>query len=1025
MFWIDYCISIKNLKGEFKMGNINILEKFGNLVKEKPNDVMIYDDREYSYCEIDTLSSELASKIKFKYDEKIRIGISLDHTYKIIVTILAVLKSGNSYVPINKKILKNGINDIINTSNIKLIIEDSDNSYENIDVIYYSSLVGESISEFKPVNKIDDSSEVYVLYTSGSTGIPKGCSVSYGNLCYIIENMQNLCPVDHNSVYLFCTSFSFDVSVTEIYSFIYGSKIVVYDISSYSKYKNLPNLAKQYKITHFATSPSYFLSILMAYDENQKNFLFSYMKYVMIAGEEFKLKIFDLWKNSNWKFRLFNMYGPTEATVYALYYELSKDGIYGNSIPIGEALHGCKYYVEKLKEESIGELILIGKGICGGYINNEIDNKIKFSMHNNERSYRTGDYVSVKNGLVMFHGRKDEQLQLNGIRVEIGEIEHKIRDIENVNDVAVVYYNNMLISNIVLKEKCSKKSFYSLLDANLPKYMIPNYFVFVDELRKNQSNKVDRKYIINKYLIDTKSEESTNSIELDDDIISFDKFIKFFKNQLNIQSTQYNIDIFELGANSLDIFNIASAIEKEYNINVDVDIFYVERTINNIYNSLNKNFKVDECKIKCNESTLEKSNIISLVDKFSELNSQIINYMYNEESLIEIYEGIHLQSGYIKEKFNSYVSFNFNIGNSYTLEKVQTALKDLIKKNSILRSKILIKDESIFIEEYDLLSDIPFVDVTDYSFMDFDEIEDYIVKSYSDFIFKCRYNRGYLALFVIVKNKDNINVIFIIDHCISDASNIKIIKDKLVSSLEGRLEWTPENYREFCRQVKLNNSIEKLLNSDYVNDISKCRVKDYKNVVNSLQDKTSIMKISNFTSNDSVYISIIQAYIAGKETLNEICKESIAIRTILNIRDFNDYSFKDTIGDIHVGMSFVLNKEDDYIRFENNSKKIIELFTNNHFRPSYVTYFNKDKRLDEVKKIFKESVFLATNYLGIVMPNEVDEMIDKIIKDQQKMYEITKYIFITSFSSNDVLYIICNKNIFKESQQISLNSVLC
>ena len=141
MFWIDYCISIKNLKGEFKMGNINILEKFGNLVKEKPNDVMIYDDREYSYCEIDTLSSELASKIKFKYDEKIRIGISLDHTYKIIVTILAVLKSGNSYVPINKKILKNGINDIINTSNIKLIIEDSDNSYENIDVFIIQVLL--------------------------------------------------------------------------------------------------------------------------------------------------------------------------------------------------------------------------------------------------------------------------------------------------------------------------------------------------------------------------------------------------------------------------------------------------------------------------------------------------------------------------------------------------------------------------------------------------------------------------------------------------------------------------------------------------------------------------------------------------------------------------------------------------------------------------------------------------------------------------------------------------------------------
>ncbi|MCJ0565716.1 AMP-binding protein, partial [Enterococcus cecorum] len=172
----------------------------------------------------------------------------------------------------------------------------------------------------------------------------------------------------------------------------------------------------------------------------------------MLAGETFKKDIFVEWKNNNWNFDLWNMYGPTEATVYATAFKLSKDADYPSSIPIGRVLEDVTYFIDKKDDRGIGELVLGGKGISGGYINNDDENNKKFININNKRYYRTGDLFSEdKHGVLYFHGRNDDQVQLNGIRVELGEIESRILGISEVVEAVVLYNQKKLIAFIQVR----------------------------------------------------------------------------------------------------------------------------------------------------------------------------------------------------------------------------------------------------------------------------------------------------------------------------------------------------------------------------------------------------------------------------------------------------------------------------------------------------------------------------------------------------------------------------------------------
>lgn len=1026
---------------------LNLLHQFKILVQKHPSAPMLYDDRAYSYEEMDQLSDALAQKILHSVvsSEKIRIAFYLNHTYKIILAILAVLKTGHSYLPLNKKLPIHDVKRLLAISQAKLILIDDEETASALGSTECKRVTLQDLSlenapkhdQTFPVHTWLPEEEIYVLFTSGSTGIPKACSINYGNINYILQNMQVRCPVEQDSVYLFSTPYSFDVSVTEIYSFFFGAKVVVYDIANYAKYKQLPQIAEEYKITHFASSPSYFLHVLTAFDEKEKKKLFSSMQYVMLAGEAFKMQIFDVWKQSPWVFRLFNLYGPTEATVYALGYELKKEDTYTHSVPLGTVFAGADYRIDQPDADNIGELILLGEGICDGYLNNIEETKKRFTF-SPIKEYKTGDFVSLKDGLVFFHGRKDDQVQLNGIRVELGDIENKIRSLPFVEEVAVVYFEEKLLAHVVLTSsspKFSKAEFSAYLSQVLQNYMLPNYVRFVDELRKNLSNKVDRKYILSSYQEEMKKvfeQEKTSALSASfkKDLFKQDKqnlrpaftkevFLEILRKQLQVPNLLWESDFFEAGANSLHIFNIASELEKVFALPIDTDELYLARKVSTLYENLRAKLQTDG---KQDEHVAEL-NVSSLTQALAAFNQHLLTFLEQDEKLLSTYEALHLQDAYVREKFNSYVHFSFHIGKKYGMKDVQLAIEDLIRKNSLLRSKLLITEKMVYFEEYFYEASLPTFDLSAYPSMKFQDIEEYIRSSFAKLLFNHRYHHGYLAMIFLLKREQELQLFFLLDHCIADASNLKIIKNKVVQALEKDLAVSSLTYQDYCKEVREKNTIDILLHSPYFKLLQTCQPRSSLPVESFLANKTSMLKIKHFIHTDSTYISMVQAYLSAKAILALLEEEAVAIRTLLNIREYPDFSFAETLGDIHTGLALSLKKNESFQDFYLRAKQVLRLFTSECFRPSYVLHFNQDPRLDAYRSCVKKSIFTSSNYLGQVSEQEVTKKIDELKSAQEHMYKVTSQIYVSGFMAKDTLYLLSNKDIFSNEEEIDFKDI--
>lgn len=244
------------------MSTIN--RNFGMALKDvsctQKDEIMLYSlERNYSYSEVNILSDYIAKEILRRCGRhRMRIGLYLEHTPLIIIAIIAVLKTGCSYVPISKKLLQNNKRTVVEEAQLELIISDEPWCYTQTDYIDIENCFLSDCNDEIDYESYNCDDEVYVLFTSGSTGVPKGCSVTYGNLEYIISGLQKICPVSDDSVYLFSTPYHFDVSTSEIYSWLAGGKIFVLDLMAMENLKQFPQYVHNYHVSHFASSPSGF-----------------------------------------------------------------------------------------------------------------------------------------------------------------------------------------------------------------------------------------------------------------------------------------------------------------------------------------------------------------------------------------------------------------------------------------------------------------------------------------------------------------------------------------------------------------------------------------------------------------------------------------------------------------------------------------------------------------------------------------------------------------------------------------------
>ena len=575
-----------------------ISELFEKQVNKTPNrNAISFENQTITYKELDKKANKIANYLRKTHNIKPGdfVTILLNRSIELIICILGVVKSGATYVAIDPEYPNDRINYMINNCDSKLIftnnvtnefITDLDIYKINIDTCSF-----EKESSLSPEILTKPEDLLYVIYTSGSTGKPKGVTINNKNVNNFILGMQQFINFKTVKSMLSIATVCFDMFVFELWGALLNGLTLVLANEDEQKLPHLLNqLCVNKKVDIFQTTPSRF-SLL--FDNNQTD-CFSKVKHILIGGESVPKSLFEKFKEYD-NLSVHHMYGPTETTVWSTGKTITDI----NKITIGKPIINTQIYILD-ENNSIcpigipGEIYISGDGVGSGYLNNSTLNTksfIKNPFIPNSLMYKTGDSgMYNENGEIIYLNRIDNQVKIRGYRIELEEISNNILKyngikkcivIDNENETGKKYLAAYFVAEKEIDIIKLKKHLISLL----PNYMIPSYFIKLDELPLTFNHKIDRKSLPKPKIQDLSLEEPIlpqNDIEQ----LLFD----LIKDELEITNLGINHDLFNYNIDSLNIINIQVKL-LDLNIKINTQDFYKLRTIEKIAKYINNKEK--------------------------------------------------------------------------------------------------------------------------------------------------------------------------------------------------------------------------------------------------------------------------------------------------------------------------------------------------------------------------------------------------------------------------------------------------
>lgn len=551
--------------------NETIVDFFEKKLKNFKNNIAIHSHIEsLTYQSLDIKSSCLAKKI-FALSNKKYIAIQMHPSPDLIVAILAVLKAGKAYIPIDPMIPRDRMEYILHDANVDCLITTQNDLHSIATVIINPKEIGTEPLEKIFINPDD---HAYVIYTSGTTGNPKGVMVSHHNVVRLFKNTQHKFSFNENDRWCLFHSFGFDFSVWEMWgALLYGGTLYIPEFDVTRSPVHFFKYLESNAITILNQTPSALRTLLTKWDHILPN-----IRVVILGGEALEKPLVDIWNNApNAKLtQLVNMYGITETTVHTTYF-LVNDSFKSKSI-IGDALDDLEIILvdENLNiipDGLYGEIVIRGDGIANGYLNKPELTKQKFielSSLPGEYLYRSGDLAQrCSDGNLVYLGRIDRQIQLRGYRIELPEIEAKTYEYCKKACVASLEsINNEDYLCLYLQSKIVITDLKNHLQRNLPPYMVPSYIYYVEEFPRTINGKIDIKKLT------LMKPEKNNENQAIQDFSKTELVIKnAFENVLGVAIFDTDKNFFDLGAHSLTIVRLANKLsESGFKIDV-VDIF--------------------------------------------------------------------------------------------------------------------------------------------------------------------------------------------------------------------------------------------------------------------------------------------------------------------------------------------------------------------------------------------------------------------------------------------------------------------
>ncbi len=536
----------------------SLYTNFYESVKRYPDRVAICtEQKQLSYLELNNRVIAIATNLKNYIDDtQSAVGILLSRSPDLIASILAVNMLGISYVPLDVTMPEDRIHYIIQDSDISVLITDESNKehFHGKTTVQIEKLCETKKSYIEP----QSGKYVYRIYTSGSTGNPKGVVITNHSILNFFDGLDEAIDLKDVSRMLCLTTVSFDIFVLEaFYALHCGLSIVLTADGIESNPKMISYYIEKYCADVIQMTPSR-LRMLREYDKNLT--CLSKVKVLLVFPSDL---LHELQNKTSAK--IYNMYGPTEATVWCFIADLTES----NRVHIGQPMKNVSYKLVGDTEDT-GELYISGECLAEKYYNNQelTDEKFIFSSDGKVRYYKSGDFCKRNSyGELECIGRLDNQIKIRGYRVEIEEVENTICSYDSeLQCICFPEGDHGLICYYVYENKLDQTELKSFLSKKLPAYMIPFKFVQITELKYTINGKIDRKFLKSHIQeLTVMPENITEKVVVENP--EFEKLARIF-HQLNNQYNEIslNTSLQEMGINSIDFISLIVKVEDEFNI---------------------------------------------------------------------------------------------------------------------------------------------------------------------------------------------------------------------------------------------------------------------------------------------------------------------------------------------------------------------------------------------------------------------------------------------------------------------------
>ncbi|WP_212003973.1 non-ribosomal peptide synthase/polyketide synthase [Chitinophaga sp. HK235] len=560
----------------YSVADRTITDLFAEQARRTPDAVaLVYEDRILSYRELDELSNQLARYLQNEgVDRDVLVPVCVDTPLDMIIGMLGVIKAGGAYVPVDAALPWQRISFILEDSGCKQLLTHTGLSdvfkalKDDVKMIYLDQL-SETLNDYStsPLKtQIYPDQLIYVIYTSGTTGMPKGVMIEHRNLLDYVHGLLAKVQIDASYSYGLMSTPAADLGYTVLYGALAtGGQLHTFSKETLTNAAGLLSYFREHAIDFIKIVPSHWASIC----QNEEILL--PQKGIIFGGERLTNEIIASIKHSGSSIRVYNHYGPTETTIGKLMHAVNLDKVY-QQIPLGKVFSNAAVYILNTEQQLvppgvIGELCIAGAGLARGYLKRPELTAAKFIAHPfkaGERLYRTGDLARwLPDGNVEFLGRLDDQVKIHGHRIELGEVESALLQQDGVSQVVVsaaeVKGDKALVAYIVMEQGLTpdKRRLREDLSKVLPAYMLPGYYVELENIPLTSNGKIDRKALPAVGAGDLIKEAYVAPRTTAEQLLA-----KIWQDVLGMEQVGATDNFFELGGHSLKAVRLINEVEQ-------------------------------------------------------------------------------------------------------------------------------------------------------------------------------------------------------------------------------------------------------------------------------------------------------------------------------------------------------------------------------------------------------------------------------------------------------------------------------